>query len=395
MNLNRRVLAGAVCALLLMVACGGGSSPQANGGTISIGAILPLTGPFSFFGQIFLKAINLRLKEANGEVAGKKINLIVADDANDLTTAQAKARELVENDHVAALMGPFNSSLLTGITPYLKAHKVPTIAIESTPIEATQSGWVFCPQGDLAQIAYPMGLYASQVLHLKTATLIAPNYIAGWRIQAGFTQGFREGGGHVIQAQWTDLTTTDFSSYISNLKQADAVVSWFPATEVTFLKQLTVVNKSKNLLAYGNGLSDTQMQQLGDPSLGIQTSIQYVWDLNTPEAKKFADQYKAEYNTLPTVQNDEAAYEDLSVILEALKSTGGDTNPAKLRSAILNLNFKGPAGQVSFDKSGVGIRDFYIVRVDKVNGKLTWVADKTYVGVRPITKPIDKDAIVG
>ena len=67
--------------------------------------------------------------------------------------------------------------------------------------------------------------------------------------------------------------------------------------------------------------------------------------------------------------------------LEALKATGGDTDPKKVIPAMSNLTMDSPAGKftvVPFQNAFIAKRDFFILEVQKVGDVLTWVPVKTY-----------------
>jgi hypothetical protein len=53
--------------------------------------------------------------------------------------------------------------------------------------------------------------------------------------------------------------------------------------------------------------------------------------------------------------------------LAALKATGGDTAPEKLRQAMLDLKIELPEGPLSFNKETmVANKDVYIAKIDKL-----------------------------
>src|SRR5689334_20407308 len=72
---------------------------------IKIGVILPLTGPAAAIGQEDLKGIQLAVGEAGGAIAGRPIELVIADDQNTPNVGLTEARRLVENEKVAAVVG--------------------------------------------------------------------------------------------------------------------------------------------------------------------------------------------------------------------------------------------------------------------------------------------------
>src|SRR3954465_5326981 len=90
--------------------------------TVKIGLILPMTGPFASTGRQIETAVKLYMQQHGTTVAGKKVELIVKDDAGVADTTRRIAQELVLNDKVAFLAG-------FGLTP---------LALATAPI-ATQA----------------------------------------------------------------------------------------------------------------------------------------------------------------------------------------------------------------------------------------------------------------
>ncbi|MBV9120190.1 MAG: ABC transporter substrate-binding protein, partial [Chloroflexi bacterium] len=72
---------------------------------MKIGAILPLTGALSINGKDNQDAMNLYLEQSGGKLAGRTVQMVYADDAAQPDTGLTKARQLVESDKVALLMG--------------------------------------------------------------------------------------------------------------------------------------------------------------------------------------------------------------------------------------------------------------------------------------------------
>jgi branched-chain amino acid transport system substrate-binding protein len=391
---RRGVIAVAAAVTMVVAGCGGGdgssgaSSDGGSGGTVKIGAMLPLTGPLAIYGAPFRDAINLRVKEMGGEVAGKKIEVIFVDDASDLATGQTKAKQLVESDKVSMILGPLHSGVMAGLSPYLAQKKVPTIALLNHPAElGTENGWLFTPQGSMLAITHPMGLYAYDEMGVRSASVQASDYIAGKQMIGGFANGLKSRGGEIVQEQWAPLGTTDFGSYLSKLKPADTVASWYPGAQHNFMSQYFQAGASdKVVIPYGDLLTEDQLDELGPKMIGTKAAIDYTWRIDTPENKKFVDAYRQEYDRVPITTMDLGAYESISVALAALEATKGDTTPDKLREAILALELTTPAGPLRFDqKTGFGIRNIYIISAERIDGKLGWKPVQTYTGVGPET----------
>src|SRR5204862_303641 len=85
------------------------------------------TGGLAAGGVHLEEGISCFLKDKNFTLAGRKIELVVADTAGVPATAKAKAIELVERDNVDLIMGPLAAFEWLAIKDYLGEHKVPTM----------------------------------------------------------------------------------------------------------------------------------------------------------------------------------------------------------------------------------------------------------------------------
>ena len=72
---------------------------------IRIGLVLPMTGPFASTGRQVEAGARLYLAQSGDTVAGRKVELILRDDAGTADTTRRIAQELVVNDKVTALAG--------------------------------------------------------------------------------------------------------------------------------------------------------------------------------------------------------------------------------------------------------------------------------------------------
>ena len=148
----------AVLASALVAACGSSSSSpgSTSSSPILIGASLSLTGGFSTDGQAFERGYKLWAKDQNaaGGLLGRKVQLVILNDASMPTQAVTNYQTLINVKHVNLLFGPF-SSLLTGPSvqvahrygfafvegaggaPSVFATKLPNLFDVSLPVEAS------------------------------------------------------------------------------------------------------------------------------------------------------------------------------------------------------------------------------------------------------------------
>ncbi|MBV9855429.1 MAG: ABC transporter substrate-binding protein [Streptosporangiaceae bacterium] len=173
-----RVSALSVAAAALATACssssssngtaGGGISPSsassgsavaASGSDLVIGTIGNFSGPSAepshLAGlQAWVDSVN-----ASGGVKGRQIKLIVEDDQGDATKSQAEIRQLVQVDHVLAVVSPEASATESGWASYVEQQHVAVVGGEAdTPEWFTNPA--FFPSGATVLTSIEMQAYA-------------------------------------------------------------------------------------------------------------------------------------------------------------------------------------------------------------------------------------------
>jgi len=97
--------------------------------TIKVGVILPLTGPFTSTGKQILSGALLYLQKNGDQVAGKRIKLIVKDDANAADQTKRLTQELIVNDKVDVLAGYGLTPLAFTAAPIATSAQVPMVVM--------------------------------------------------------------------------------------------------------------------------------------------------------------------------------------------------------------------------------------------------------------------------
>src|SRR6202035_3241784 len=96
---------------------------------IRIGMLAVKTGPLASGGIDMDLAMTMFLKERDNTLAGRKVELIVADTAGAPATARAKAQELVEKNDVHCIIGPLAAFEALAIADYLNEKEMPTLGV--------------------------------------------------------------------------------------------------------------------------------------------------------------------------------------------------------------------------------------------------------------------------
>lgn len=347
---------------------------------IKMGAILHMTGENAILGPGLKAALEYRIEQFGGQAAGRKLELIIEDDATNPTVSVDKARKLVEQDKVDVVLGPVHGGAAPAVANFLTASKTPHIIFmpKSIRILGFGGGNIFLPLGTLRSLGYYIGLYAYDKLGYRTATAAVEDFVSGQEFVGGAIDAFQSKGGKVIQTQPIKPGTLDFSPNIAAMKQADAVFFWFtPVLAQRFVSQYYAAGKTMPLVIPNcTVLFPKSLKEIGEKSIGIVGSGPYTSLIDTPLNKTYVENFMKKYNSVPTAEGVSADIA-LTMYVEAVKATGGDTSSAKIIEALKKIKVETPAGAFSFRSDGLGIGDLCIMKVTKLPDRLDWaVADK-------------------
>ncbi|HET7910728.1 MAG TPA: ABC transporter substrate-binding protein, partial [Pseudolabrys sp.] len=98
---------------------------------LKIGFLTVLTGPLAAGGKQQEEGAALFLKERNGTIGGRKIELITQDTGGNPALAKTKLQELVERHKVAVSIGPLATNEAIAMDNYVRDTKVPLITTTS------------------------------------------------------------------------------------------------------------------------------------------------------------------------------------------------------------------------------------------------------------------------
>ncbi|MEW6663641.1 MAG: ABC transporter substrate-binding protein [Thermodesulfobacteriota bacterium] len=375
--------------LLLVWVLFGGVNTQghaaAKSDPITIGVMYPVTGPLALTGEKMVIAAKYSFEEVGYEVAGRKIKVIVEDSGSNPATALDKAKKMVERDKIHMLIGPLIGPVKLAVGTYMQKVGIPHIATHPAAWPMSTFKWSFMVGGSELHLSSCMGRYTAEQMGIKTVTTITNEMINARGFLGAFTGAFRSLGGRVVQEQFTPFPCNDFASYLTALKDADSLAAWYDAADaIRFLTQLHEfgVLKRMNIVGAFHGsffepfILEALPPDVSASLIGKRCSIDYTNRLDNEISKRFVKDFKEKKGFVPDGAS-EGVHLGVEVALRALKATGGDTTPAKLREAILALQFDTTCGPIRFDKNTqMAVRNVSIVEIKKVEGH--FVLDPVY-----------------
>jgi branched-chain amino acid transport system substrate-binding protein len=347
--------------------------------------ILPMTGPFASTGRQVEAGARAYMAINGDTVAGKKIELVLRDDAGTADQTRRIAQELVVNDGVKMLVGFGLTPLAMGVAPVLNQAKVPAIITSATTSAIMKQSPYFVRTSMAGpQSAVPVATWAVQN-NLKRVVTLVTDYGPGIDIEKGFTDQFKKEGGTVVEALRVPLQNPDFAPFLQRVRDAkpDALFVFVPSgVGAIFMKQFVdrgLADAGIKLIATGDVTDDDLLNGMGPAAKGVITGHFYSSDHDSPENKAFvAEVRKANNNMRPNFMS-VGGYDAMHVAYAALEKTGGDTDGTKLVDAMKGMEFVSPRGPITIDPETRDIvQDIYMREVKEKNGELYNVEFATY-----------------
>src|SRR3984957_20497915 len=100
-------------------------SARAQAGPIKIGLLAPLTGVVASGGKEMVEGVQFYLDQVKSEIAGRKVDLVIEDDASNPATALQTARRLVEQRNSHMLIGNLLANAGLAVANYVKGTGTP------------------------------------------------------------------------------------------------------------------------------------------------------------------------------------------------------------------------------------------------------------------------------
>jgi branched-chain amino acid transport system substrate-binding protein len=335
---------------------------------LKIGVIVTLSGPAAALGQQVRDGFALAVKDLGGKMAGRDVEIVVADDELKPDAAVTKVKGLLERDKVDFVVGPIFSNILQAIHKPVTDTKTFLISPNAGPSSYAGKNcsplfYVTSYQND--QVHEILGKVA-QDRGYKRVYVMVPNYQAGKDSVAGFKLDYK---GEIVEESYVPLGTLDFQvelSKIASLKP-DAVFTFMPGgmgvSLVKQYKQAGLADSIPVLSAFTVDESTLPAQQ--DAAVGMFGGANWAPNLDNPQNKKFVAGYEAAYNGVPGTYAMQA-YDAALLIDSAVKAVKGDlSNKDAVTAALKKADFTSLRGGFKFNTNGYPIQDFYLTKVAK------------------------------
>ncbi len=344
-------------------------SALADGNTITLGAAVQLTGALANTGRYYRDSYNFAIEQINAKggikVGGKqmKLALKLLDNQSDVNLGVRQYVQLLTQDKVNFLLGPFSSNDALDDSSVAEKYQVPMVQGGGASGQIFARGYKYIfgtlPPAD--------DYYASTLEMLKklkpvakTVALIAADDSFDVSVAKGTRKLVAAAGMQlVVDSQYSEHTS-DFSTILSlaKSKHPDVIlVSGHEPEVLNFIRQAKSLNVSPALM-----YSFTVGVPTADFRKALGKDAEYAFGM-TPwlpnaalkdewfgDAAAFAKQYQQKYGYAPDYHA-ASGVADVEAYAKAIEAAGS-LDPAKVRDALAKVDFNSLYGHVKFAANG-------------------------------------------
>lgn len=329
----RLVAAVAVCALALTACGGGGEQPGTDGGPITVGISLPLTGDFAEPGNGIKRGYDAWVKTVNdkGGLLGRKVELKFLDDQSDPGRVVSDYESLIAQDKVDLVFGPFSSRLVIPSARIAKEYGMLFVEPAGAAPDVFNQGF--------ANLFYAAPAVADEHYKYLAETIIAmpadqrPKTAAYAAMDDPFAKGTAYGLKKKLEAAGIQTVvdevyppnTTDFNGIAAKIKasNADIMVGGSQYQDgVNMILALRQLGYQPKLAAFSTAPTSAEFPKaIGEKTEGILAPTGWTPEAEYPSNVEFVKNYTAQFGSAPT--EDEAnAYTTGQVVAAAVLAAG-------------------------------------------------------------------------
>ena len=377
------------CFLTIVAATGGlltGPYAAAAQDTVKVGMVMPLTGALAGAGKQVVAGARFYIRQHGDTVAGKKLELIVRDDATVFDVGKRLIQELIVNDKVNIIAGGITGDLLASASLITEAKKPTVIMLASTSSLIDKSPYFVRTSCTLAQSSAIVADWAVQQGLAKVVTFVT-DFSPGHEAEATFKGRYLAAGGQIVEQIRIPLQNPDFAPFLQRARDANpqAIFAFVPSAQAaTLVKQFAERGMDKagiKLIGPGDIADDELLPNMGDAMLGTITAHFYSTAHPSPLNKAFVAAFQKDQSVRPNFMV-VSGYDGMHLIYEALRKSNGAIDGDALVAAMRGTTWESPRGPTSIDQKGDVVHNIYIRNVEKVGGELFNVEFKTFEAVK-------------
>jgi branched-chain amino acid transport system substrate-binding protein len=351
----------------LTIGFAGGAFAQAQTGPVRIGFITDMASLYADIdGPAGAEMIKLAVQDFGGKVLNRPIEVLTADHQNKADIAASKAREWMDSENLAMLIGGTSSGTNLAMAAVANEKKRPFIAIGPGSARLTNENctpWTIHYAYDTVALAKVAGNALIKAGNKKWYFLTA-DYAFGHSLEADASTVVKANGGTVVGAVRHPLNASDFSSFLLQaqgskadiLAMANAGGDFINAMKAAKEFGITKTMKVAGLLVFVNDVHALGLNN----TAGLQLADSWYWnqsDASRKFAKRFFDKFKRMPSSLQAA--------DYSATMNYLKAVQkvGTTDSEKVNKELRSMKYDDFYHKGHVRADGRMIHDMYLFEV--------------------------------
>ena len=341
---------------------------QISGDVIRIGFITDMSGLYADIdGPAGAEMIRQAVADIGGTIAGKKVEVLVADHQNKADVAAAKAREWFDQQGLDMLIGGTNSGTALAMAKVAAEKKKPFLAVGPGSSALTNdqcSPYTIHYAYDTVAMAKTTGP-AVVKSGGKSWYFLTADYAFGTALQGDATNVVKASGGTVVGSVRHPLSASDFSSFMLQAQSSKAQILGLANAGGDTINSIKAANEfgvTKTMKLAGLLMFINDIHSLGlKATQGMYLTDSWYWN-QSPESRAWAKKFFEKFKRMPSSLQ-AADYSVTQFYLNAVKaanSDDGDKTMEQMRKLKVN-DMYAKGGYVRAD--GSMIHDMYLMQV--------------------------------
>jgi urea transport system substrate-binding protein len=352
---SMKLLAVMLSLAVLLLGCSEKETVSTEEG-IKIGILFSLSGDTAVAEKPMANAALMAIEEINenGGINGEKLIPISEDYASNPSDAATKAKKLILQDKVPAIIGGFTTSSRKAMLPIVEEHDktlVYTTIYEGLEYSKNIMYVGTLPNQQLQDFIPWLTKNAGKKFYF-----VGSDYDFPAEINNQVRELLKIHGGEVVGEEYAPLGHSEFSSILNKIKveQPDLIFSTLVGNSVaSFYKQYKSYGLDSATMPIASPVTvESDINAMGAAAAeGHITSAAYFQSTNTPENKAFVEKYQAKYGKdAPISHLVEATYNATHLLGKALEKVEDPQNSEELVNAFKGLELQAPQGKIKVDK---------------------------------------------
>ncbi|MEW6031435.1 MAG: ABC transporter substrate-binding protein [Bacillota bacterium] len=333
--------------------------PAFEGGPITIGVPLPLTGVQAVVGQVKRNAYEMAAEEINagGGVDGRPLVLLIRDTGGEPGSAAALAEEMITGSGVTFLIGEYSSAASLAVAGVAQKYGVPYLIDSAAADGITQNDWryVFRLNPPAGLLALGLTGFLKEVVKPRAVAIIYESGEFGASAARAMRNWCWENWIDVPVYQSYDPGIDDFTPILARIKgsRPDVVFMVSYLMDASMLvRQARAQGVTARLFAGAAGgfALPEFILEAGPAAEHVVAVAPWAPTLRYPGTAEFAETYRARYGQYPTYHAAQA-YAAVHVAADVLERAAS-TDPERLRVALVDTGLMTVFGPIRFESFG-------------------------------------------